>query len=101
MFKITGEKYQWKPNVLRNYVGSFEVINFRNACEIWCLNVKKRNQNYGTQMLKEFVQKYNGNDPIVLYVTKRDTQSISMYESAGFQIINEHNEYVWKMKYIQ
>lgn len=101
MFKVTGEKYQWKPNVLHTYIGSFEIFNLRNACEIWCLSVKKRNQNYGTQMLKEFVQKYNGNAPIVSYAMKQDTTSIRMYESAGFQIVAEHNEYIWKMKYVQ
>lgn len=93
--------YRISPTSKRN-IGYFTLYDHRDRAEIWSLYIiqSKRNKGYGKRMLSEFLQEYNGNKPLFLYVEKDNEIALRLYKKVGFVIVGDHHGYAWKMQYM-
>ena len=97
------KQYKFRPNhdKRKNY-GSFELYEYGNAYAIWSLSIieEQRGKGYGAQMLTEFLEKFNANKPLFLYVNKANEIAIRLYKKVGFAIVGDYSSYAYTMKYM-
>lgn len=98
--------FGYKSNKLnKTYAGSFDLVDHDDYCVICSLKVypRYRNKGYATRMLTEFLQQFNSNKPLYLYVYKTNEIAIRLYKKVGFVIVGEweYNRAVYKMQYVK
>jgi ribosomal protein S18 acetylase RimI-like enzyme len=86
--------YQFRPNNRCRIYGKFDLIERQDKYEIWSLGIfgDYRNKGYGTQMLTEFLQQFNNDKPLFLYVWKTNEIAIRLYQKVGFNIVANNNK---------
>ena len=86
-------------------VGRFILRILDNRYEIWSLGImgEYRRKGCATQMLREFLQQFKNDKPLVLYVYKTNEIAIRLYEKVGFAIVGkcDFESEAYKMQYIQ
>lgn len=96
--------YQFRPNHDRRKIfGKFELYTYKDRYEIWALGIigDQRGKGYGTQMLKEFLQQFNHDKPLFLYVQKTNEIALRLYQKAGFVITREsYGGTAYQMQYM-
>lgn len=96
--------YQFRPNHDRRRIfGSFSMRSLESRYEIWSLKIidKYQGNGYGTQMLIEFLQQFNHDKPLFLYVWKTNEIAIRLYKKVGFVITRDsHNGAAYEMQYM-
>ena len=84
-------------------IGSFGLRTCDDRYEIWSLGIvgEYRRKGYATQMLTEFIQQFQHDKPIVLYVYKINKVAIHLYEKVGFVIVGDcyFDQSAYKMQY--
>ena len=94
----------FKHNPDDRIIGRFRLRILDDRYEIWCFGItgEYRRKGYATQMLREFLQQFKHDKPLVLYVYKSHEIAIRLYEKVGFAIVGqcdfERNAY--KMQYL-
>lgn len=94
--------YQFRPNKKCRIYGKFDLIEKQGRYEIWALGIfgDYRSKGYGTQMLTEFLQQFNNNKPLFLYVYKTNEIAIRLYKKVGFDIVGNKDDGIYTMQYI-
>lgn len=81
----------------------FSLIELDDRFEIWKLKTREHNRRkgYAEMMLREFIEQFDFNKPLILYVYKTNKIAIHLYEKVGFKIIGDypHGDYAYKMQY--
>ena len=75
----------------KTYAGSFDLRVGDGYRSIWSLKVypRYRRKGYATRMLTEFLQQFNSDEPLYLYVYKTNEIAIRLYKKVGFVIIGD------------
>jgi ribosomal protein S18 acetylase RimI-like enzyme len=89
--------FAYRSDSNEEVVGRFDVDTHLNV--IWNLFIvpEHRNKGYATAMLKEFIEQYQSDKPLMLYVKHENTIAIHLYEKLGFAIVGNYNRYAYKM----
>lgn len=86
-------------------IGRFRLRVLHDRYEIWSLGItgEHRRKGYATQMLREFIQQFKHDKPLVLYVYKTNKVAIHLYEKVGFTITGkcDFEPDAYKMQYVQ
>lgn len=100
----TGKRktYQFRPNDRCRIYGKFDLVELPDKYEIWSLGIfgDYRHKGYGTQMLTEFLQQFNNNKPLFLYVNKSNEIAIKLYKKVGFAIVGDYSPSAYSMRYM-
>jgi ribosomal protein S18 acetylase RimI-like enzyme len=97
------KRYQFSPNHDRRRIyGGFVLYEQYDKYEIWALGIigEQRNKGYGTQMLTEFLEQFNADKPLFLYVYKTNKIAIRLYEKVGFKIVGDYFPGAYAMQYM-
>ena len=102
--KLQAVLFKSKPNETIN-IGKFDLHTCDDRYEIWSLGIigEHRRKGYATQMLTEFIQQFQHDKPLVLYVYKTNEAAINLYKKVGFEIVGEwsHQPNAYIMQYVQ
>lgn len=86
-------------------VGRFRLKILADRYEIWSFGImgEYRRKGCATQMLREFLEQFQHDKPLVLYVYKTNKVAIHLYENVGFAIVGrcDFEKDAYKMQYVQ
>ena len=95
--------FKRNPNI-DNVIGRFRLRILADRYEIWSCGImgEYRHKGCATQMLREFLEQFKHDKPLVLYVYKSHKIAIHLYEKVGFAIVDEcyFEKNAYKMQYM-